>query len=192
MFHPKINNMKKIVFVLLISGIIPIALHAQKYITKTGHVTFYSYAPIENITAKNDQVSAALDITSGEFVFKVLMKSFEFAKNKMQDDFNEDYVESDKYPNASFTGKVINVKDINIAKNDSVIVQVEGDLTIHGVTKKMTTSGTIGVKDGVLTGYSKFTILLKDYNISVPNTVVNNISKTIEITVNIVLNKLNK
>ncbi len=183
--------MKKIIFVLLISTIIPAALYAQKYISKTGHISFFSSAPIEDITAKNDQVSAALDLSSGEFIFKVLMKSFEFAKSKMQDDFNEDYVESDKFPNASFSGKIINIKDINIVNNSNVVVQVQGDLTIHGVTNKIKTNGTITIKDGALTGYTKFTIQLKDYKIAIPQTVINNIAESIEITVNITLNKLN-
>ncbi len=183
--------MKKIIIVFFIMAFLSLAVNAQKYITKTGKISFFSSAPLENIEAVNDQVNAALDFSTGDFVFKVLMKSFEFPKSLMQEHFNENYVESDKYPDASFTGKITNIKDINVANNNTVIVQAQGDLTIHGVTKKINTSGTIGIKNGVLTGYSKFTILLKDYNISIPKTVVNNISKTIEITVNIILNKLN-
>jgi polyisoprenoid-binding protein YceI len=179
--------MKKIIILLLL---LPIIGNTQKYITKTGKISFYSDAPLEKIEAANNQVNASLDIVTGNFVFKVLMKSFEFPKSLMQEHFNEDYVESDKYPNATFTGKITNIKDINVANNNSVIVNVMGELTIHGVTNKITTSGTIMIKDGVLTGNSKFTIKLKDYNISIPKIVINNISETLEITVNIILHKL--
>jgi len=184
--------MKKIILILIMAGLLPFGISAQNYITKTGKISFYSSAPLENIEAVNDQVNAALNLTTGEFVVKVLMKSFEFPKSMMQEHFNEDYVESDTYPNASFDGKVVNIKDIDITKSGPVSVQVQGDLTIHGVTKKIDAKGTFEFKDGALIGFSKFTITLKDYNITIPNTVINNISKTIDITVNLILNKLIK
>jgi polyisoprenoid-binding protein YceI len=179
--------MKKLILLLLI---LPATAGAQKYITKTGKISFYSDAPLEKIQAVNDQVYAALDITSGDLVFKVLMKSFEFPKSLMQEHFNEDYVESDTYPSSTFTGKVTNIKDISISSDGTINVQVEGDLTIHGVTNKMKAAGTFTVKNGSLLGYAQFPILLKDYKITIPKTVINNISETLLITVNIVLNKL--
>lgn len=184
--------MKKIILTFIIAALLPFMLCAQNYITKTGKISFFSSAPLENIEATNDQVNAALDLTTGDFVVKVLMKSFEFKKSLMQEHFNENYVESDTYPNASFVGKIVNVKDIDVTKDGTVNVNVEGNLTIHGVTKKIDAKGTFEIKSGVLSGISKFTITLKDYNISIPNTVVNNISKTIDITVNLILNKLVK
>jgi len=165
---------------------------AQKYITKTGHIRFFSATPVEDIEAHNRQVNSALDHQTGEFVFKVLMKSFQFEKALMQEHFNENYVESDKFPNATFSGKVLNIKEINFSKNGTYPTTIEGDLTIKGVTKKVTEKGTFEVKEGKVNGKSTFNILLADYNIKIPNTVANNISKTIQIDVDVNLEQLAK
>ena len=105
--------MKVIYIGIMLVIVTSLSLNAQKYITKTGFIRFYSDAPLEKIEALNRQVNAALDITSGDLVFKVLMKSFHFEKALMQEHFNENYVESDKYPNAEFRGKITNLKDIS-------------------------------------------------------------------------------
>jgi polyisoprenoid-binding protein YceI len=181
--------MKKTMIIVLMA-MLPFITDAQKYITKTGDISFFSSAPLENITADNKQVNAAIDLGTGDFVFKVLMKSFEFEKAMMQEHFNENYVESDTYPNASFVGKVTDYSSLNPSVNGPVNISVTGDLTIKGVTKSITETGTIEVKDGALVCNSKFSISLKDFNISIPSTVINNISDTIEITVNVTLNKL--
>lgn len=162
---------------------------AQKYITKNGNIRFYSDTPMEKIEANNKQVKVALDYSTGDFVFQVLMKSFEFEKALMQEHFNENYVESDKYPNATFLGKITNLKEIDVTKNGSYPATVEGKLTIHGVTKMIKEKGTLDVTGDKITAKSKFNVLLSDYNITVPGAVINNISKSIEITVNALLDK---
>ena len=164
---------------------------AQKYITKTGHIKFYSEAPLEKIEANNRQVNSALDAATGGFVFKVLMKSFEFEKALMQEHFNENYVESDKFPNAQFVGKVTNIKDVDFTRDGVYSATVEGKLTLHGVTKDLKESGTLEVKQGKVLGKSKFNLAVADYNISIPGNVTRNISKTIEITVEVTLEKAN-
>jgi polyisoprenoid-binding protein YceI len=165
---------------------------AQKYVTKTGHIWFYSDAPLEKIEAHNHQVNAAVDFETGDMVFKVLIKSFEFEKALMQEHFNENYLESDKFPNATFEGKVINLKEVKLTSDGSYDVDINGTLTIHGVAKEVKEKGSFTVDKGMLKGKAKFTILLTDYNINIPNTVINNISKTIEINVDIQLEKLDK
>jgi len=167
------------------------SVNAQKFITKTGHIRFYSDAPLEKIEAHNHQVNSALDMSTGGFVFKVLLKSFEFEKALMQEHFNENYVESDKYPTATFLGKVTNFKDLDIAKDGVYDVTVEGKLTLHGVTRPVNEKGTIEVKQGKLHGKARFNLVLADYKISIPGAVGNNISKTIEISVDINLDKAN-
>lgn len=184
--------MKKIVFFTLVVMSIAVSGQAQKYVTKNGFIKFYSDAAIEKIEAMNRQVNAAMDITTGDFVFRVLMKSFTFEKALMQEHFNENYVESDKFPNATFLGKIINIKDVNISKDANYPVNVEGKLTMHGETKQVSEKGTFEVKEGKLIGKAKFNITLSDYKISIPNTSVNNISKTIEITIEVILDKLNQ
>ena len=165
--------------------------NAQKFITKTGHIKFYSDGMIEKIEAHNHQVNAALDAGSGDFVFKVLMKSFEFEKALMQEHFNENYVESDKFPNATFIGKVTNIKDLNLGKDGVYDANVSGKLTIHGVTRDVNEKGSLEVKVGKIVAKSKFMIALSDFDIKIPGAVTKNISKNQEITVEVNLDKLN-
>ena len=89
---------------------------AQRFITKTGHIKLFSEASLEKIEANNRQVNSALDAGTGDFVFSVLLKSFEFEKALMQEHFNENYVESDKFPKSTFVGKVTNIKDVTLQK----------------------------------------------------------------------------
>jgi polyisoprenoid-binding protein YceI len=183
--------MKKLLLIVLCLAVVTSAARAQKFITKTGHIKFFSASPMENIEAHNHQVNAALNVATGDFVFKVLMKSFEFEKALMQEHFNENYVESDKYPNATFAGKVINISEVNISKDGTYNVGVQGNLTFHGGTKQIQTKGTLEVKEGKIIGKAKFNILLADYNIKIPGAVTNNISKEIEITVEVNMEKMN-
>ncbi len=183
----------KLLTTLLIFTILGLgSAQAQKYITKTGHIRFFSSTPVEDIEAHNRQVNSALDQQTGDFVFKVLMKSFQFEKALMQEHFNENYVESDKFPNAAFTGKVLNINSIDFSKNGIYNATVEGDLTIKGVTKKVSEKGTFEVKNGTVIGKTTFNLLLSDFGIKIPNTVANNISKTIQIDVDVNLEKLAK
>ena len=178
---------------LLIALLLSVMLvNAQKYITKNGHIQFYSETPIETIEANNRQVNSALDISTGDFVFKVLMKSFEFEKALMQEHFNENYVESDKFPNASFKGKIINLGDINFTSPGEYEAQVQGVMTIHGVAVEISEAGIFIVGKGQVKGSSKFIIKPEDYDIKIPNTVVNNIAEEIEVTVEVILEEYKK
>ncbi len=168
-----------------------LAAHSQKYITKTGYIRFFSDAPLEKIEAHNRQVSSALDLANGGFVFNVLMKSFTFEKALMQEHFNENYVESDKFPNARFSGKVTNIKDIDPSRDGVYEAQVEGKLTLHGITKDVKVKGSFEAKKGRLTGKAVFPLTVSDYDIKIPGAVVRNIAKTVEITVEVSLDKAN-
>jgi len=178
-----------IILVLALMTTVPAM--AQKFITKTGYIKFYSSAPLEKIEAQNRQVNSALDLATGGFVFKVLMRSFEFEKALMQEHFNENYVESDKYPSATFVGKVTNLKDIDISKDGVYDASVEGKLTLHGVTRDIREKGTFEMRQGKLIGRSKFNLTVADFNITIPGNVGNNIAKTVEVTVDITLDKAN-
>lgn len=177
--------------ILLLVFITAISASGQKFITKTGYIKFYSGAPLEKIEGHNRQVNSALDFATGGFVFKVLMKSFEFEKALMQEHFNENYVESDKYPSATFIGKVANIKDLILGKDGIYDANVEGKLTLHGVTKEIKEKGSFEVKMGKLTGKAIFNLDIADYKITIPGNVGNNVSKTIEVTVEIALDKAN-
>jgi polyisoprenoid-binding protein YceI len=179
---------------VLLFGVFIIALttFSQKYLTKNGHIKFYSETPIETIEAHNLQVNSALDITTGDFVFKVLMKSFAFEKALMQEHFNENYVESDDFPNATFKGKVTNLADVDFTTDGEYKATIQGDLTMHGVTNKVSVEGKFIVKDGQIVGSSTFIIKPEDYDIKIPNTVVDNIAEEIEVTVNVKLEEYKK
>ena len=153
----------------------------QRHFTKTGQISFYSEAPVENIEATNNKVTAITDVKSGAIEFAVLMKAFLFEKALMQEHFNENYVESDKYPKAKFVGKITDSK--LLSKKGTHKTTAEGELTIHGETKKITVPVELVVGDTEIAVNTKFTITLADYKIEIPTVVKDNISKTIDITV---------
>jgi len=184
--------MKKLLGLLIVLIMAGGSAEAQKYLTKTGKIRFFSDAPLEKIEAVNNQVNAVLDVSTGDMVFKVLIKSFVFEKALMQEHFNENYMESDKFPTSTFTGKVTNISGMDFTKDSKYTAQVEGTLTIHGVSRPVKTTGTLEGKDGKIIGNAVFTVNVKDYDIKIPSAVVKNIAETIEITVNVVLEKLNK
>jgi polyisoprenoid-binding protein YceI len=174
--------MKNSIFALLV--LLTTSIQAQKVFTKNGNISFFSKSPLENITAKNNQVMSVLNTQTGEMQFSVLIKSFQFEKSLMQEHFNENYMESDKYPKSTFKGSVADISKIDVSKDGNYNVVVSGDLTIHGVTKKVSTPGNFTVKNGTITGNAVFPVKLADYNISIPKLVKDNIAETIEITVN--------
>ncbi len=182
--------MKKITIILTSLLMTATLANAQKYMTKSGTIKFSSDTPMEKIEGLNRQVNSALDFATGNFVFRVLIRGFEFEKALMQEHFNENYMESDKFPNSTFSGKITNIKDVNLSKNGVYNVTAEGDLAMHGVTKKVKMNGTLEVKDGKVLGTAKFNVAPKDYNISIPQAVIKNISEAIQVEVTISLDKL--
>lgn len=167
------------------------AVNAQeRYFTKTGKIDFYSQAALEDIEAKNKTVTAVLDTKTGAMQFEVQMKGFEFEKKLMQEHFNENYVESNKYPKAEFKGAVVNNAAVNYAKEGTYNVRVKGKLTIHGITKEVEAPGTIKVAGGKIDAASTFNIQLSDYKISIPAVVKDKISNTIKISVDTKLEPL--
>lgn len=182
--------MKKLTTLLLIILLSTTLVNAQKYMTKSGTIKFFSDTPMEKIEAENRQVNSALDFSTGNFVFKVLIRGFEFPKALMQEHFNENYMESEKFPNSTFNGKITNIKDVNLGKDGVYKVVVEGDLTLHGVTNKVKVNGSIEVKAGKVSGSSSFNIAPKDYNITIPKAVIKNISEAIKVDVNVSMDKL--
>jgi YceI-like domain len=165
-------------------------LAQDKSYTKSGKISFFSSTSVENIEAVNKSVVCLLNSKTGEFQFAVLLKGFEFKKALMQEHFNSDYVESDKYPKSEFKGQITNNSTVIYTANGSYPVNVKGQLTIHGVTKDVETAGTVMVKDGTLLLNSTFNVLLADYQITVPKLYTDNISKSIKITVDCALEPL--
>src|SRR5208283_991257 len=128
---------------------------AQKLVSKNAHIWFYSHTPMEEIEAHNRQVVSILDKNTGDLMFNMLVKSFEFKRALMQEHFNENYMESDKIPKASFKGTIVNIGKIDFKKDGSYPAEITGTITIHGVSKPLSTTGSIEVKDGVVSGHAK-------------------------------------
>jgi polyisoprenoid-binding protein YceI len=174
--------MKKLV---LVAGLICLGTigFGQKYMTRTGIIHFFSATTVENIEALNNQASSVINMENGEMAFTILMKAFSFEKALMQEHFNEKYVESEKFPKATFKGMIQNFASLKLSTKPTDVT-IKGQLTIHGVTKDIEVKGTLTEPSaGKITGLSTFSIKLVDYNIEVPSAVRNNISETIEIKV---------
>lgn len=168
-----------------------LSLSAQdKYFTKSGRIVFSSKTSMENIEAHNKSVTCVLDAKTGNMQFAVLMKGFEFEKALMQEHFNENYVESHKFPKAEFKGQVVNNSEINYSKDGSYPAKVKGKLTIHGETKEVETAGTVTVRDGKIKTDAAFNITLAEYKIEIPAIVKDNIAKSVNVNVDCTLEPL--
>ena len=158
---------------------------AQKYFNRSGKVSFFSDAPLEEIEAKNTSATSVLDTQSGRVEFAILIKAFQFKKALMQEHFNENYMESSKYPKATFKGQIINANEINFSKDGEYPAKVKGTLTIRGKSQETETDGTISVQAGQISATSSFEVAIADYDISVPSVVRDNIADIVRIDVNV-------
>ena len=177
---------------LLAAALTPVGIFAQdRYATRTGNVSFFSETPLENIDAKNFKATSVYDASTGAVELAVLMKAFEFEKALMQEHFNENYVESDKFPKAVFKGKVTGLPEGALQKYGTYAVQIEGEFTMHGVTKHITMKGSLVVDPtGVLKTSADFTIRPEDYDIKIPGAVRANIAEEIQIKVRVDFQKM--
>ncbi|MDR4988880.1 MAG: YceI family protein [Bacteroidales bacterium] len=178
---------KRYFFLTLVCVLAVHAVTAQVYLTRNGTIRFFSEAPLENIEAVNRQVMSALNTETGEFVFRLPIRSFAFDKALMQEHFNDNFMESHTYPNASFQGVVEGVDAIDFNTAGTYDVEVSGALTIKDVTKTVREPGTLTVRDGQIKGEAVFIIRPEDYNISIPRRYVRNIASEIEVFVDVTL-----
>jgi hypothetical protein len=174
--------MKRLIIICFLISIV-FGANAQKFMTKNGYIGLFSSTPMEDIKGDNNQVAGVIDISTGEIVLQALIKSFHFERALMEEHFNENYLESDKFPRSIFKGKITNLSSVDFSKNGSYDVTVEGDLTIRDVTNKISTKGTFEVVTGGINTSSKFNIAPEDYKINIPGVVREKIAKTMEIIV---------
>jgi hypothetical protein len=137
---------------------------AKVYSTKSATIKFFSNTPLEKIEGVNSQVVAKL-AENGQIGFMLLNKGFKFDNSLLEDHYNENYMESSKFPKVDFKGNITNIATVNFAKDGIYPVTVKGSLTIHGVTKEITEVGTIEVKAGKVSAKSVFKIKVKDFGI---------------------------
>jgi polyisoprenoid-binding protein YceI len=172
----------KSLFIILSFAFLFKGADAQMLKSKSANISFFSKTAMEDIAAKSDKVTAAIDITKRQVAFRIPVSSFLFKEKLMGEHFNENYLETEKYPVSTFEGTI--QENIDLKKDGIYNVTVKGKLILHGVTKEYTTKGTIAVKGGQIVINSVFKVALKDHKIKVPKLVVKNIAEVIEVTVN--------
>lgn len=184
--------MKRILMLVLITASINSLQAQDKQFTKTGKINFDATVPKspENIDGINKTVVCVLDTKSGAMQFVVMMKAFEFDRALMQEHFNENYAESDKFPKAEFKGNISNNAAVNYTKDGIYPVKVKGKLTMHGETKDVEADGKITVKAGKINAAADFSVILKDYKIEIPELVADKVARAAQIKVDCSLEPL--
>ena len=157
--------------------------YSQLYSTRTGLIGFFSKTPLEDIKAENSQVYAVIDVEKKNIAFSLLIKGFLFERELQQEHFNENYMESDQFPKATFTGAYTG--DVVLAKEGTYNVVVKGKLTIHGVTKDIETPATLQVAAGKLLGRCTVIVKPDDYGIKIPSIVREKIAKEVALNIQI-------
>lgn len=168
---------------ILLAGFMGNVSAQSKYIDRAGKASFFSSAPMEDIKAHNNQAVSILNIETGELVASLLMRSFNFRKALMQEHFNENYVESHKYPKATFKGKITNISQFDISKNGTYTLDVTGEISLHGVTQPIQVEAEAVVDNGTIKAKTVFPLTVKDFKIEIPRLVIDNIAEEVEVTV---------
>jgi len=161
-------------------------LSAQQYKAIVGNVHFFSSAPVEDIEATNKKASSVLDLSTGNIVFSVPVKQFSFEKSLMKEHFNENYLESDKYPKIIFTGKM-STSNLQVGNNQ---LTIKGQMNLHGVKKEIEVSGSMDYAQNMIIAHAEFLVNLADYKIKIPKAVFYNIAEEIAITVDFTYEKI--
>lgn len=166
-------------FILFTIGI---SCAQNRFKTTEGEIQFNSSTPLEDIDALNKEVNAIIDLESGNFAVVMLVKDFSFERKLMQEHFNENYLESDKFPKATFSGIIENLEFDNI--NDATSERkINGKITIHGITRKLNTKVQLRKKDNGIIMNSSFVIRPEDHGIEVPKIVFNKIAREVDVSV---------
>jgi polyisoprenoid-binding protein YceI len=178
--------MKKLLIIIGLLSVSP--LFAQKYMTRTAEVYFLSDKDaVEIVEATNNQVGAVIDLENGAIAFQIQMRAFHFDIALMEEHFNENYVESELYPKATFRGSFIDLpKDLSTAQTVAVV----GVMEFHGVKKEMEIEVLLSLTESVLNGDAKFDLLCSDFDINIPKIVADKLANTIQVTVKSGLTKL--
>jgi len=175
--------MKRITIIFFLLFSVSIGFSQNLYKATSGEISFFSETPMENIDAVNKKVKALINSKNGDVAFIVTNVGFKFEKPLMEEHFNENYIESDKYKTSMFKGKIEG--SVDFTKNGTYPVIVKGVLSIHGVDREREIEGEIIIVDSKIRIVSEFNINIKDHEIQVPKLVIKNIAETIKATVNI-------
>ncbi len=181
--------MKKIIFAISVLAC-SYKAQSQIYIGEKCKIAFFSETKMENIDAVNSVTKPVFNAKTGDFAIKASQNAFVFKSAFMQEHYNENYVESEKFPYATFKGKIS--ETIDYSKNGTHNVTMVGTLDMHGVELPRTISGTVTVKDGTITMDSKFDVKVADHKIKVPSLYVEKIAEVIQVTFHTEMTPLKK
>lgn len=153
---------------------------AQSYRTERSNVRFFSSAPLEDISATNKDAIGVFNAATGDIAFVIPITGFQFAKSLMQEHFNENFMESERFPRGTFEGKLMGFK---MDKSGTQSVNAKGKMTIHGVEKQMEMNGKFTVDKGRIIMESVFPIKLEDHDVEIPKLLFQKIAEEVEVTV---------
>jgi hypothetical protein len=172
----------KTIQILFLLFCLPGRSYAQNiFVANNASVSFFSSTVVEDIEATSTTASSVLDTKSRNIIFRVSNTSLSFKKKMMQDHFNENYMESDKYPYSEFKGTITD--DVDLSKDGNYVVNVSGNLNVHGVTKSYQTKATLSVKQGIITAKATFRVRIEDHKIKIPSLVFKNIAEFVDVRV---------
>lgn len=176
-------NQFKLLCAFCVAAVFSHAQTAQTvYRCNNGKINFMSDAPMEIIKASSNKLSGLIDVSKRTFAFSVNIRSFTgFNAELQREHFNENYLESEKFPTADFKGKII--EDVDLSKDGTYSVRAKGNFTIHGVEQERIIKATVKVEGGIVHVDSKFNVLLKDHTIKIPKVVNEKISSEVEVKI---------
>jgi len=178
----------KYLSLLFVVGIWGSAL-GQKYTAEKSFVSFYSHATIEDITAENKKSVSIFNTETGDIVFAIPIKEFQFAKSLMQEHFNEKYMETEKFPKSTFDGKIVG---FDLTKKGPQSVKAQGKIILHGVTRTLDVPGTMEVQGNRILMKTVFVAKLIDYNIKRPEIMFQKIAEQVDVTIDFTLKPYEK
>lgn len=183
--------MKRKHFILIFLSLLASSyVHAPALVfaAKTGTITFTSDAPLELIRANSDQLKGWVNAESRLFAFTIGTSTFKgFKSNIQKKHFNDNYMESARYPQATFEGKII--ENIDLHRDGLYNVRAKGNLLIHGVIQERIIKCNLTIKNGQVSVKSNFIVLLADHNIAIPKILDQKLASDIKVEVNAELNE---
>ena len=189
-YQQKNKKMRKILLSLIVT-FLTLSLYSQeKYMTRNGNISFSSDTPLEKIKGTNKHVVCILNMENGELVFQMKIISFEFKKALLEEHFNEKYMESEEFTRSTFSGKIDNWENVNLEEGKIIDVSVEGVIEVHGIKKTITTDGKLQLMNGNIHLLSAFSLKISDFNIKISGVVKDKIAKSVDVSVDIILNKM--
>lgn len=181
-YHLVNMKIRNIIFVLAVVLSTLSFVRAQDiYVATESEINFFSGAILEDIEATTSKAVSAINIATDEIFVKIPIRSFHFNNSLMQEHFNENFLESHKFPYGTFKGKIIG--DVDYETNGVYPTKVVGILTIHGVPQEKTFNGTITVKNGEFAIYAKFVVPLVEHDVDIPKMLLQNIAEKITVTI---------